>query len=79
MLKEIALNIEKRFGGIQNMHIQVAHSNCLEEGQAFLEEIKKLFPGAKDYYCDSLSLSVSCHIGPGSLAIAMTKDLEIDE
>ena len=79
MIQAAKEDIEKRFGGISNMHIQVAHSNCLEEGKAFLEEIKNIFPGAKDYYCDSLSLSVSCHFGPGSLAIAMTKDLEIDE
>lgn len=79
MLQAAKEDIEKRFGGVQNMHIQVAHTNSLQEATMFLEEIKKLFPGAKDYYCDSLSLSVSCHIGPGALAIAMTKDLEIDE
>lgn len=58
------------------MHIAVAHSHNEEEAKMFLEEIKKEIPNAKDYYVDHLSLSVSCHIGPGSLAIALCKDLE---
>lgn len=54
----------------------LAHSNNEEEAKIFLEEIKKEIPNAKDYYIDHLSLSVSCHIGPGSLAIALCKDLD---
>ena len=40
-----------------------------------IEEVKKAIPDAKDYYLDSLSLSVSTHIGPGSLAIALSKEI----
>ena len=36
------------------------------------KELEQVFPGT-DIYVDHLSLSVSCHIGPGSLAIACAK------
>ncbi len=78
MLQAAKEDIEKRFGGAKNMHIMVAHTNAEEEAMKFLEDVKREFPDAIDYYVDSLSLSVSCHIGPGSLAIAMCKNLEID-
>lgn len=78
MLQAAKEDIEKRFGGVKNMHIMIAHTNAEEEAMKFLEDVKREFPDAIDYYVDSLSLSVSCHIGPGSLAIAMCKDLEID-
>ena len=39
----------------------------------FLEEVKEEFPGKEIYYAP-LSLSVSCHIGDGALAIAITKE-----
>lgn len=78
MMIEAAKNdIANRFGGDNSkMHVQIAHSNNEEEALAFLEEVKKEIPNAKDYYVDKLSLSVSCHIGPGSLAIALCKDLD---
>ena len=64
------------FGGDnKKIHVAVAHSNNLEIAQHFLEEVKKAIPDAKDYYLDSLSLSVSTHIGPGSLAIALSKEI----
>lgn len=77
MIEAAKADIKNRFGGDNSkMHVQVAHTNNLTEALAFLEEIKKEIPGAMDYYVDSLSLSVSCHIGPGSLAIAVCKDLD---
>ena len=78
MMIEAAKNdIQNRFGNDNSkLHIAVAHSHNEEEAKMFLEEIKKEIPNAKDYYVDHLSLSVSCHIGPGSLAIALCKDLE---
>ena len=41
----------------------------------FAEELKAIFPG-QEIYIDHLSLSVSCHIGPGSLAVCLCKKLE---
>ena len=40
----------------------------------FKEEIIKALPDVKFRFVDPLSLSVSCHIGPGALAIAICKD-----
>ncbi len=77
MISAAKNDIKNRFGNDNSkIHIAVAHSNNEEEAKMFLEEIKKEIPNAKDYYIDHLSLSVSCHIGPGSLAIALCKDLE---
>ena len=50
--------------------ISVAHTNNGAEARLFLEEIKMAFPNVPIRFCDALSLSVSCHIGPGALAIA---------
>ena len=43
----------------------------------FKKELMELFPKAGDIYVDHLSLSVSCHIGPGALAVACTKKLSL--
>ncbi len=77
MISAAKNDIKNRLGDDNSkIHVAVAHSNNEEEAKKFLEEIKKEIPNAKDYYIDHLSLSVSCHIGPGSLAIALCKDLD---
>lgn len=77
MMTAIKNDIEKRFGGISKenqIYLQIAHTQNEEAANQLKEELHELFP---DYpiYVDHLSLSVSCHIGPGSLAIACTKKL----
>lgn len=77
MINAIKSDIEKRFGGVSpdNMiYMQIAHTENEEAANAFKEEVLAQFP---DYpvYIDHLSLSVSCHIGPGSLALACCKKL----
>jgi DegV family protein with EDD domain len=54
------------------MTISVAHTQNHEEALKFKEEILKEFPKANFHFVDPLSLSVSCHIGPGALAIAVS-------
>lgn len=54
-------------------HLQMAYTFDRQPAEEFKEEIKQLFPGV-DVHIDALSLSVSCHIGPGSLALAYTID-----
>ena len=39
------------------------------------KEVEEAFPGYQVGFVDSLSLSVSCHIGDGSLAVAATRIL----
>lgn len=62
-------------GRTDNVHIAVAYSGTdTTEAKNFVEEIKKEF-GVNEVVCNPLSLSVSCHIGPGALAIAISKAL----
>ena len=76
MISAIKDDIEKRFGGdVSNMHIQIAYTNNLDAAKDFKEEVLKEFPEAEDIHMDPLSLSVSCHIGPGALALACTKKI----
>lgn len=55
--------------------ISIAHTDNLEAAIAFKEELNKEFPNVKFGWIDPLSLSVSCHIGPGSLACTVTRRL----
>lgn len=76
MIQAIRKDIENRFGGTSpenpSVYLQIAHTKNLDTALSFKEEVQKEFPG-HDIYIDHLSLSVSCHIGPGSLALACTK------
>lgn len=77
MLDAIQDDIEKRFGGIENVHMEVAHT-CNEEAAAqFCDLIRERFGDVGEIMTDPLSLSVSCHIGPKALAIACTKKLSV--
>ena len=59
----------------EEMWIQVAYSvTDRTEAEAFKAELQALYPN-HEIVMDPLSLSVSCHIGPGALAIACTKKL----
>ena len=78
MIGAIKNDVENRFGGITpapgNVKIMIAHTQNYEAALSFREELLQVFPGY-DIYIAPLSLSVSCHIGPGSLAVACTKNL----
>jgi hypothetical protein len=39
----------------------------------FAGELKDIFPDVDDIEINALSLSVSCHIGPGALAVAVSR------
>ncbi len=75
MLDAIRNDMESRFGGIDahRVYLDVAHTNNYEEAEKFKAEIEAAFPGFQVGYVDPLSLSVSCHIGDGALAIAATQ------
>lgn len=76
MINAMETDIKERFGGldnIDNIHIEVAHTANEEAAREFVEELRKHFSVKEEIICDPLSLSVSCHIGPGALAIACSK------
>ena len=54
------------------MQISVAHTANEAEAKLFAEELQATFRNVPVKFIDPLSLSVSCHIGPGSLACALS-------
>lgn len=79
MINAIKNDIETRFGGnVNDVWLQIAHTENEEEAEKFKTELLKVWPeySAENIVTDHLSLSVSCHIGPGSLAVACTKKLK---
>ncbi|MCI8365271.1 MAG: DegV family protein [Eubacterium sp.] len=73
MIKAITSDLEHRFADSGNMYIDIAHTQNREEAEKFREELNLLFPG-HDIHIDPLSLSVSCHIGPGALAVTLSNE-----
>lgn len=82
--KEIMINAVKKCidgylkdldGRTDNIHFEVSYSGTdKSEALKFIDMIKNEF-GVDEVVCEPLSLSVSCHIGPGALAIAICKYL----
>lgn len=73
MLDAMEKDVEQRFGGdLEQMYIDVAHTENLQGAEELKREIQKRY-SKLDVRINPLSLSVSCHIGPGALAVAMAK------
>lgn len=73
MINALAKDFEERFADLRKegkMTIAVAHTENEQEANAFASELKATFPDVEITFVDPLSLSVSCHIGPGALACA---------
>jgi DegV family protein with EDD domain len=76
MINAIKADIENRFGGMdaKDFYIACAYTKDLEAATAWKKEVEEAFPGF-DIHMDPLSLSVACHIGPGALAVTVTRKL----
>ncbi len=76
MINAIRNDMENRFGGAHadNIWLEVAYTKDRETAEQFAQELLKEFPGF-DMVINPLSLSVACHIGPGSLAVACCKKI----
>jgi DegV family protein with EDD domain len=79
MINAIKSDIENRFGGLDNKNVtlMIAHTNCQEAAEALKTDVEEALPGIQIDIVDPLSLSVSCHIGPGALAVACTMNLSV--
>lgn len=74
MLKALAADIEQRFGGVEHVHLYVAHTNRDEDAEAFADEIRAHFGVDADaVHVARLPLSIACHVGPGALGIGCAK------
>lgn len=77
MLTALAKDLEERFHdkNAEHTYLEIAHT-CNEEGAKELEEaLKEQYPGAPITIAP-LSLSIACHIGPGSFAVACSSKLK---
>lgn len=79
MMDAIKNDLATRFddnGTQNNVWLQIAHSNNEEAALKLKEELSAVYP---DYsiYVNPLSLSISCHVGPGTLAIACSKKITL--
>lgn len=76
MINAIRNDMEKRFGGARkdNIWLQIAYTYDKDAAMQLQEEAAAQFPGF-DIHMDPLSLSIACHIGPGSLAVACCKKI----
>lgn len=76
MINAIKADMEKRFGGVSADHIwlQIAYTYDRAAAEQFKEQVLEAFPGF-DVHMDPLSLSIACHIGPGSLALACSRKI----
>lgn len=77
MINAIRADMEKRFDGAtpENIWLEAAYTKDAETAEKFKQELMAEFPGF-DIYMAPLSLSVACHIGPGSLAVACCKKIK---
>lgn len=79
MLDAARTTMDTQFAGLsgpEELHIAAAYTGKREDAQEWLEELESTFPGYP-IHMDPLSLSVACHIGPGALAVAVTKALKL--
>lgn len=78
MIKQIQDDCRDRFGSAagEDIHIAMAYTHDLEPAEEFKREVQAVFPD-HDIVLQPLSLSVSCHIGPGALAVTATKAITI--
>ena len=79
MIDSIKRDFAERFHDPEgkNMHLEMAYTYDKEAAEEFKAEVQEAFPGM-EILMNPLSLSVSCHIGPGALALTCTKKLSVD-
>ena len=77
MLNAMKKDFEEKYKGVpkEKIHLAAAYSGNPEEAAEWKAEVEQNFPGM-EVHLAPLSLSVSCHIGKGSLAIACSKAIE---
>ena len=78
MINAVKNDLENRLGGTnpENYSIYIAYTKDLDAAMTFKKEVEEAF-GVTDVPVYPLSLSVSCHIGPGAVALGAVKNLKI--
>lgn len=71
MIEAMKKDITERFAG-ERVHLAAAYTCSDEEAGIWKQELEEKFPGY-EIHMDRLSLSVSCHIGPGAIAVTCSR------
>ncbi len=76
MIETMKNDFRKRFQSPDGkaMHLQIAYTYDRDMAEEFKQEVQEAFPD-NEIIVNPLSLSVSCHIGPGALALACSKKI----
>lgn len=77
MIDAITKDIKERIDDseyMSNTRIMIAYTYDKDQALEFKKQVEEIFPN-HEVICDPLSLSVACHIGPHSLAIAACKKI----
>ena len=82
MLKAMKKDVEGRFSDYVTkgqLKLHVAYTTDEETAKQWKEEVQNMFPDIAITRMDPLSFSVTCHTGPGVLAIAASHALDVTE
>ena len=74
VLKDLKDRIDPNNDHFENTRLMIAYTYDQEQALEFKKQVEEIFPN-HEIICDPLSLSVACHIGPHSLALAACKKL----
>ena len=80
MIAAMRKDLETRFAPAWEkgrVHLEIAYAGNPEEAEDWKRELEAAFPGV-GFHMDALSLSISCHIGYGALAVACSAALPED-
>lgn len=82
MLEAMKKDVESRFSDYVTkgqLKLHVAYTTDEETAKQWKEEVQNMFPDIAITRMDPLSFSVTCHTGPGVLAIAASHALDVTE
>ena len=79
MMTALKKDLETRFHDPEARHtwLEIAYTCSDEMAQEFKETVAEIYPDA-NICIAPLSLSIACHIGPGSLAVAMSRKIDAE-
>ncbi len=79
MIEAIKKDLRERFADLASegkIALAVAYTNCRDKAEDFANQIKEEIPNLEIEWINPLSLSVSCHIGSGALAVACSRKID---
>ena len=74
VMNDIKERIDPQHDDLSDARIMIAYTYDKDQALEFKKQVEEIFPH-HEIICDPLSLSVACHIGPHSLALAAFKKI----